>query len=86
MISAEITIVSNYKNEQKVLDKEFENNRHLDKYLMWMVSKGIKIIGVETKYKLSEAEELLKKALGNLSDESLSLEIESYLKSKETQS
>jgi DNA-binding sugar fermentation-stimulating protein len=87
MINAKITIVNKYNNEYKVLDKDFENNRQCDNYISWLVRSGTKIVGVETKYKPSVAEELLAKAAAQLDAASeLSKEITIYLKSKEIQS
>ena len=85
MINAKITIVNKYNNEYKVLDKDFETNRQCDNYVSWLVKAGTKIVGVETKYKPSEAEVLLARAVNQLNDGELVTDILDYLKDKETQ-
>ena len=86
MINAKITIINKYNGEYKVLDKDFETNKQCDNYVSWLVKAGTKIVGIETKYKPSEAEELLGRAANQLNDGELVMDILNYLKDKEMQS
>lgn len=82
MIHAKVTIIDNY-GKWKTLAGDYNDKRHYDSYITFLIRNGVKIMEEELKYKMNETELLLLECLDNISDKALAERISNHIKQLE---